>query len=182
MIVAVVAIAIDAAARAWSLRRKPGSPRRIASEAWPVVLVPAAAFVGWQIYIALRYGGQVGGPNAMIPLTNFVQEIHRSFANGSVAYGVWDLLYLLLVLAAGIGALASLRRRITPAGIAASLLALTVLVPEFGDVWSDTRVSAPLFALLLAVGLEQRDRRLSTISAAAAAMTILIPFAIPGVF
>jgi hypothetical protein len=182
MIVAVVAIAIDAALRAWSRRDQPGSLREIASEAWPVVLVPAAAFVGWQIYIGLLHGGQVGGANVEIPLTNFVQEIHFSFANGTPTYGIWDLLYLLLILAAVLGAFASLRRRVTVTGLAASLMALTVLVPEFGDVWSDTRVSAPLFALLLAVGLELRDRRLSAIPAAAAWMTILIPLAIPGAF
>ena len=89
MIVAVVAVAIDAAVRAWSGRGEPGSLRKVAREAWPVVLVPAAAFVGWQIYIGIRHGSQVGGPNAEIPFTNFVQEVHRSFETVSVANGTW---------------------------------------------------------------------------------------------
>jgi hypothetical protein len=182
MIVGALAVLIDAVVRAWSRRDEPGSWREIAREAWPVVVVPAVTFFGWQVYISLRHGGLVGTSNAEFPLFNFAQEIHSSFARGSLAYGLWDLLYLTLVLVAGMAAFVSLRTRVTPAGIGAALLALTLLVPEFGDVWSDTRLSAPLFALILAVSLELKDRRLAAIPAAAAALTILIPVAIPGVF
>jgi hypothetical protein len=55
-------------------------------------------------------------------------------------------------------------------------------VPTLGDVWSDARLSAPLFVLLLIDGLHQGNRYAVRIGAAAAALTILIPFAIGGVF
>jgi hypothetical protein len=147
-----------------------------------VVLVPALAFAAWHVYATVRLGGALGSPNAEFPLTNFVQEIRGSFAAGSPAYGAWDFLYLMLVLGGGVGVVASLRRSVSATGICATLLFLVLLVPEFGDVWSDTRLTAPLFALVLAVGLDQRNRRLVAIPVAAASLTLLIPAAIAGVF
>jgi hypothetical protein len=94
----------------------------------------------------------------------------------------WDLVYVLLILAASVAALSSLRHRVTIISAGTCALALGVLVPTLGDVWSDTRLSAPLFALLLVDGLQRRNRPAVLISTAAAAMTILLPFALPGSF
>jgi hypothetical protein len=182
MIVVVVAIAVDAAARAWRAREVSGAPRDIALRAWPVLVLPSAAFAAWQAYITARYGGPVGGAGLGLPLMNLVQEVRGSIHSEPPFIAAWDLVYVLLMLAATVAALMSLRRRVTVTSAGASVLALGVLVPTFGDLWSDTRLSAPLFAVLLVDGLQRRDRPSVMISAAAAAMTILIPFWLPGSF
>jgi hypothetical protein len=181
MMVVVVAMAADAGVRAWRARGIPGALRDVASRSWPV-LVPTAAFAAWQVYVTARYGGGVGGAGLGLPLLNLVQEVRASIRNESPFIAAWDLVYVLLMLAASVAALMSLRRRVTVLSAGACALALGVLVPTFGDVWSDTRLSAPLFAVLLVDGLQRRDRRSVLIGAAAAAMTIVIPFWLPGAF
>jgi hypothetical protein len=180
MMVVVVAMAAEAGARAWRARDLPGQWRRTASQVWPVVVMPSAAFAAWQVYITVRYGGPVGDAGLSLPLVNLVQEVRWSMHSFPPLTAAWDLIYVLLILAAAVAALMSLRARVTITSAGACMLALGVLVPTLGDVWSDTRLSAPLFAVLLVDGLERRDRRSVMIGATAAAMTILIPFAIPG--
>jgi len=87
-----------------------------------------------------------------------------------------------LILAACAAALVSVRRKVTITSAAACALALSVVLPTMGDVWSDTRDTAPLFAVLLVDGLLRRDRRAVLICVAAAAMTVFVPIAIPGTF
>jgi hypothetical protein len=180
MMVLVVAVAVEAAARAWRAREVPGAWRRIASRSWPVLLLPPAAFAAWQAYITGRYGGRVGGADLSLPLMNLVHEVRGSIHNGPPLAAAWDLVYVVLILAAAVAALMSLRRRVTITSAGACALALGVLVPVLGDVWSDTRLSAPLFAVLLVDGLQRGDRRSVLISTTAAAMTVLLPFAVPG--
>lgn len=180
MMLAVVAVAAEAGVRAWRAREIPGVWRRTASQAWPVIVMPAAVFAVWQIYITARYGGPVGGAGLSLPLVNVIQEVRGSFHSYPPLTGAWDLVYGLLILAAAVAALMSLRRRVTITSAGACALALGILVPTLGDVWSDTRLSAPLFAVLLVDGLERGSRRAVLISTAATVMSILIPFAIPG--
>jgi hypothetical protein len=182
MMVAVVAVAADAAIRAWKAREVPGELHRVARRVWPVVVLPSAAFFAWQAYITARYGGPVGGADLSLPLVNLVQEVRESIHHGPPLLAAWDLVYVLLIVAATVAALMSLRQRVTIISLGTCALAVGVLVPTLGDVWSDTRLSAPLFALLLVDGLQRRDRRSVLISTAAAAMTILIPFMVPGAF
>jgi hypothetical protein len=182
MMVAVVAVAADAAIRAWKAREVPGELHRVARRVWPVVVLPSAAFFAWQAYITARYGGPVGGADLSLPLVNLVQEVWESIHHGPPLLAAWDLVYVLLIVAATVTALMSLRQRVTIISLGTCALAVGVLVPTLGDVWSDTRLSAPLFALLLVDGLQRRDRRSVLISTAAAAMTILIPFMVPGAF
>lgn len=179
MVLAVVAVVVDAAARAWRARETPGAWRGIASRSWPVVVVPATVFAAWLAYVTARYGGRVGGAELSLPLMNMVQEVRWSIQRGPPLLAAWDLVYVLLILAAAVAALISLRRRVTITSAGAGVLALGVLVPTFGDVWSDTRLSAPLFVMLLVDGLQRGSRRSVLISASAAAMSLLIPFAIP---
>jgi hypothetical protein len=81
-------------------------------------------------------------------------------------------------MAAGIpAAIALVRQKATAAGIAAALFGLSLLVVVFGDPWSYTRLSAPMYAALLLGGLQQRNRPALVICAAAAAMTVVMPFA-----
>ena len=145
------------------------------------MIVPTACFAVWQAYLIARFGGPIGGAGLSLPLVNLVQELQASF-RGYVPTAVWDLAIVLLVLAASWAALRSLRRHPTVINAAACALALGVLVPTLGDVWSDSRLSAPLFALLLIDGLHQRLRYAVVIGAAAASLTFLLPFLVPGSF
>jgi hypothetical protein len=178
MMVVVVAMA----AEAWRSRRLAGEWRRIALSAWPVVVVPTACFLAWQVYIASRYGGPVGSASMHPPLVNLFDELRGSLNSGDGLMAGWDVVYVGLILAACAAALVSVRRKVTITSAAACALALSVVLPTMGDVWSDTRDTAPLFAVLLVDGLLRRNRRAVLISVAAAAMTVFVPIAIPGTF
>lgn len=182
MMLAVVAVAAEAAVRGWRARAVPAAWRNIASRVWPVLALPSVAFAGWQAYITARYGGPVGGAALGLPVMNLVQEVRSALRIGSPLVAAWDVVYVMLILAAAAAALMSLRQRVTITSAGACALALGVLTPTLGDAWGDTRLSAPLFALLLIDGLQRRARLSVLISTAAAAMTIAIPFAVPGAF
>jgi hypothetical protein len=181
MMLAVVAVGAEACARGYRARATAGAWRATAAQVWPVVVIPSAIFATWQAYLMARYGGPIGGAGLSVPLVNLVQELRGAF-RGYAPTAVWDLAHVLLILAASGTAMWSLRRRVTVINAAACALTLGVLVPTLGDVWSDARLSAPLFTLLLVDGLHQRNRYAVGIGTTAAAMTILIPFAIPGAF
>lgn len=181
MMLAIVAVAAEACVRAWRARKAPGEARKQLLLGWPVVVVPTAAFAVWEAYVMMRYGGPVGGAGLAFPYVNLIHEINRDF-QGFLPTAVWDLVYLGLVLAAIGAALISLRHRVTVTSAAACALALGVLVPTLGDVWSDTRLSAPFLALVLIDGLQRRSRSETLISAAAASMSIVAPLMIPGLF
>jgi hypothetical protein len=175
MIVAVVGVAAEAAVRGWRARRLSFGARLVAGRVWPVIALPAAAFVAWQAYVVIRNGGLPGDANLGLPFANLIQEARWSLAGRPPLYAAWDIAYLLLILAAIGVAFLSAWRRLTVTSAAAAAIAIGVLVPAFGDIWSDTRLSAPLFALLLIDGLQRRDRPALVISAAAASMMALLP-------
>lgn len=181
MILAVAAVAIDTFMRWWHCRRERGSLRRAVRYAWPAVVLPIAVFLAWQAYADARYGGNAAASSHGFrpPLTGISQVVRGAF-DSDPRNGMWDLIYIGMMLA-GIGAaFALVQRRVTAPNVAAILFALSLLVLEFGDEWSYTRLSAPLFATLLLGGLEQRSRFAVTIAVAAAAMTVLVPLAIRG--
>jgi hypothetical protein len=181
MVLAVVAVAAEACVRGYRARATAGAWRAIASQVWPVIVIPVAVFAAWLAYVMARFGGPIGGAGLSVPLMNLVSELRASF-RGYGPTAVWDLANVLLILAATGAAMWSLRRRVTGINTAACALAIGVLVPTLGDVWSDARLSAPLFVLVLIDGLHQGNRYAVRIGAAAAALTILIPFAIGGAF
>jgi hypothetical protein len=181
MMLAVVAVAAETAASAWRGRAGAGGWRTMAARAWPVVAIPTLAFGGWQAYIMARYGGPVGGADLGLPLVNLIEEV-RGDLHWPVTTALWDAAYVLLIVIAAGAALRSLTRRVTITSAAACALALGVLVPTLGDPWSDSRLSAPLFALVLIDGLDTGRRFPVVVSALAAALSILIPVAIPGTF
>jgi len=188
MTLAVVAIAVDAVARWWRSRREPGAFWRAARNAWPAVVVPAAAFLAWQVHIHARYGGGAAStadtPDLSI-LRDYVVEAQRTVDHDSALGAAWDLIYLILILA-GMGcAIALLRHSITAARAAALLFALNTTVVLFGDQWGVSRYGLPVFAALLLGGLDQRPRFAASrvaisISVVAAAMTVFVSLAIPG--
>lgn len=177
MALAVVAIAIDAGGRWWRTRREPAALRRAGRHAWPAVVVPGAAFVGWQAYIhfRVRSGGAAASPPVLPPFKDFVDEVRSAINNESPFVALWDIIYLGLVLAGMGAALALVRRGTMAAGVAAVLFAVNLTVIVFGDQWGDTRYSAPMFAALLLVGLERRSRPAIGICVAVAAMSLFVP-------
>jgi hypothetical protein len=141
--------------------------------------VPAAAFLAWQVYVDARYGGNTAGTSLAFqaPFKGLIDEVRHATHDASRRNVAWDLAYLGLMAAGILAALALLRRQVTAASIAAALFGLSLLILVFGDPWSYTRLSAPMFAALLLAGLMQRDRPALAVVAAATAMTIVMPFA-----
>lgn len=175
-IVVVGAVALHALVVAFRTH----SWRQTLSRTWPIV-VPVVAFAAWQSYVMARYGGSIGSA-AVHPLTNLTSEISEDLHLGVPLEATFDLVYVGLMIAAVVVALLSARRALTLLNLTACALTIEILLPTMGDVWADTRYTAPVFALLLLDGLERRDRRAVVIGAAAGAMSLLVPFAVPGSF
>ena len=172
MMLAVLAVVIDAGLQAWRARGQERGARGVLARVWPVIAVPTAAFIVWQSYVAARYGGSVGNPDFSVPAYNLIQEARWSIAREPTSIALLDCLYLTLIVAATLQSVQLLRRRATLLAIGAVTLALSVLVPLLGDIWSDTRLSSPLFVLLALAGLERRDRPALLIAGTAAALTL----------
>lgn len=189
IILAAVAVAIEAAWAAGRQWRRPALARAALAQAAPAVLVPLAAFAGWQIYIhgLPAVGGRSGhasaaaaAPPAIFPPGHdFVVELRRAWALHTAA-GVWEVAYIALVLAAMVCAVALLRRGPGAATVSAVLLSATLTVIIFGDEWGISRYAAPVFVTLIAAGLRERSRAALIIGTAAAILTVFIPVTIPG--
>jgi len=199
MIVAVVAVGIDILAGLWRDRSAPHDRRRAAS-AWPVVIIPVVLFVGWQLYtknltVPLAPSGTVAahasaapaarapaGSDALQlpPLNDFSIEIHRTLKIDPVPARIWDLAYIALVLAGMATAVALLRRGLKAATVTAVLTGVVLAVIFFGDQWGISRYGAPLFGALLLAGLGNALHGPPRMCAAAAALTVFVPFVIPG--
>ncbi len=160
MMLAVVAIAAEAAAGAWRARGRPGEPARILRAARPVVMIPVAVFLAWQVYLTLRLHGPAGTPMAayQLPFTAIVAEVSKALRSGSALGGGWDIAYLAVMVTGILFALRNLRRGGGAVGLTAALFGLSLLVVTFGNDWSYTRLSAPMFAVLLFGGLQRKDR------------------------
>jgi hypothetical protein len=182
MTLAVVAIGVDAVALWWRARHQAGALRRIIGQAWPAVIVPATAYLGWRAYIHVRVGAMASPDTpGFPPFKDFVDEV-RTMTAGTITFAaVWDVVYLGLILIGMGEAVWLLLRRVTAAGMTALLTAVSLTVVYFGDQWGDTRYSAPLFAALLLAGLEQRSRAAVRVCVAAASMTLFLPLVIAGV-
>jgi hypothetical protein len=182
MMLAVAAVAADAGGRWWRERRIPGSFIRSLRRAWPAVVIPAAAFLVWQVYIHGRYGASAAASSKPVlpPLQDFVDEVRYALGHDAPATALWDLVYLVLILTGMGGAVALLRQRPTAPTLAAVLFAVSLTVIVFGDQWGDTRYSAPLFAALLLGGLESGSRRVPRLCALVAGMTLFLPVALVG--
>jgi hypothetical protein len=181
MVLGVVAVAIAAAAGWRRARNEPGALRR-AARAWPVVAIPAVAFVGWQIYIQLRFGSNVlkSSPGILPPFKNVVDEIRRSLNQDSPLASLWDIAYLSLAVAGLLAAVTLAVRRLTDASAAAVLFGVLFVVLRLDDEWGGSRFGAPLLVVLLLAGLDRRARPVLWICALAAALTALIPSALGG--
>lgn len=180
MALVVVAVALDGAVRAWRERGVAGSARRVATELAPVLGIPAVAFVGWRLYVTSRNGGALQLSSAL-HLPTFNASLSAAVHTHPHSVAAWDVAYEALMLLAVLAALLAVWRNRDAFSIAAALMALSLFVAGFEPVWGDTRDSLPVFALLLCAGLVNRRRLELVPCVAAAAMTLLIPFAIPGI-
>jgi hypothetical protein len=179
MMLAVVSIGFAEAVGWWRGGRAHGAWREVVRKVWPPVLVPVLAFVAWQIYIDARYGGNAASTSGAFlpPFQGLIDEVRHAVDDPQRRDTAWELAYLGLMGAGILAAVSLVWQKITGPGVAALLFGLSLLVLVFGDPWSYTRLSAPMFAALLVAGLEQRNRPALVVCAAAAALTALVPFA-----
>ncbi|MGH2859269.1 MAG: AZOBR_p60025 family cell surface glycopolymer formation protein [Solirubrobacteraceae bacterium] len=186
MAAAVAAVLVDGLVRAWRARGHRTQLRRIASRAWPPVILPAAAYAAWQLYIRLQVPdvhGSVHVAASAAPAgaaTAFLSRLAPMLRGFGTAASAWEMVYVALMLA---GMLASIviARRGSALGVAALLLSATLLVAPFDDQWVLSRYTAPLFGALLLAGLEQRSRPVKALCAGAAAMSMFLPWVIVGI-
>ena len=189
MILAAAAVAVEAGWSCAQQWRRPSALRGAVTAAAPVVLLPAAAFFGWQLYIhgLPAVGGTSGHASAAAavppaifpPGRDFLVELRRAWGLHTAA-GVWEVVYIALVIAAMVCSVALLRRGLSATTVSAVLLSATLTVIIFGDEWGISRYAAPVFVTLIAAGLRERSRAALVIGTAAALMTVLIPVTIPG--
>jgi hypothetical protein len=176
MALAALAVAIEMAIRGWRGRHVPGELGRIARHGWPVIAVSAAAFLGWQAYLDLRFGTNASASSSYVfPLKSFFDEIRQSLTHASALAGAWELCFLALIALGLAASIALWRGGANAVSIAAVLFGISLLPLTFGDFWSYTRLSAPMFAALLLAGLERGNRFALTVCASAAALTLFIP-------
>jgi hypothetical protein len=187
MLIAAVAIGADVTWRSLRVRRDHAAVKTLVRRAWPPVVIPLVSYAGWQVYIHGRYsaGAAATSKPVLPPFRDFVNEVRVALHAGVPTAGMWDLVYVALMLA-GIGAAIALLIRSFRCGqarvaaVAAVLFAAVLTVIVFGDQWGDTRYSAPLFAALLLGGLELRSRSALAVCAAVTAMTVVMPLALTG--
>ena len=176
MLLAVVAIAIAEGNRWWSVRHDPGALRR-AARVWPVLAIPAAAFLAWQVYLETRLTGGALPPVSAFdpPLIGLLSQIPGSLRGGLTLTAIWNLALLSGIFAGVITAAALVRRTLSAPVVAAVLFSAVVLVLPFGTDWGYSRESAPIFAALLLGALELRRRSAVAVCVFMGALGALMP-------
>jgi hypothetical protein len=186
MILAVPAIAAEATWQGWKARSSLHSLRAVAARAWPVLTVPIAAFIGWRLYIrslsaatlhsVVSPGSGIGSAGSILPHFGvFADAARQALHSGPPLRAAWILTYLGLTVAAMLWGVVMLVRGRTATAVLVPLLSLTLGFTFLGDQWALTRYTAPIFLVLLLVGLERRSRVALALCAGAATMTFLLP-------
>jgi hypothetical protein len=180
MLLAVAAIAIEAAAHWWTRRREPGALSRSMRAVLPVLALPVAAFLAWQAYVYSRHAPGTLPPGSAFqwPLVSLLDQASSAVGGGPTRSDVWDLAYLAAIAAGIVAAFRLIRQGITAPAVAALLFGLMVLVLPFGSDWGYTRETAPLFAVLLLGGLGSRTRPAIAVCVTVGGLGALIPFMI----
>ncbi|MHB1836126.1 MAG: AZOBR_p60025 family cell surface glycopolymer formation protein [Solirubrobacteraceae bacterium] len=179
MMLAVAAVGIDGLERSWRTTGVVAKASATLRAWWPAAIVPGLAFIGWQAYVDYRIGRPMSDPGTAFaaPFIGVANEVHHALGYTPLR-GAWDLCYLALMLVGIVVAAALVRRRRCPVSIAALLFGLVLPVLVFGDPISYARLSAPMFACLLLVGLERRSRPVLAIAVAVATLGALVPFGV----
>ncbi len=84
------------------------------------------------------------------------------------------------MLAGIVAAVAALRRGLWASTVTAVLTAAVLTVIFLGDQWGISRYGAPMFGALLLSGLRAGVRAPPRLCAAAAVLTLFVPFVVPG--
>jgi hypothetical protein len=180
-VLVVIAIGIEALFRAWTQRQEPGALGRIARDTWPGVVLPAAAFLAWHFYIETVAVGHIGNAASTLPFDSFIRGWNRALhLHGTMK--IWDVAFEVIMCTASAVALISIWWDRSALSLMAALTVFGMGIADYGVLQGDTRDSAPLFLLLLAVGLERRSWWRLAPCAAAAAMTLLLPLLVPEIF
>jgi len=201
MVLGVIAIAVEAVWRRFAARggREAGDaqvegdspaagdaptagPASTVGDVLRACVPPLAVFAGWQVYLVDRFDrlassttpeGQFGAP-----LGGLIDSADRALSDASLGGAAWDLAFLLLIAGALVAAVVAARHGLTaPAAAAVGFAVVAVLVSYDSDHWNYTRLTAPLLASLVVLGLDQRDRVALAVPALAACLTFLIPIA-----
>jgi hypothetical protein len=177
---AVAAIAAEGAVAWWRARITDGRAAlyRVVAERWPVVLIPTLAYIAWRAYATARLGASISTPSSayLPPFVGVIRELHHAVDAPALRDAGWELLYLGAMLCGIAVALRTAWYRPAAPALAAALFGMSLLVVVFGDPWSYTRLSAPMFALLLPVGLENRDRYVLGVCMAVTLLGPAMPF------
>ncbi len=178
--IAMLAVGVAAAAQLPDRLRPAPLPR----PAWVVAGVAAAAYTAWQAYAAVRIGsvpylstpdGQFTGPFSA--LVGQLDVTGRDVANGGrfLLLAIANPLYLAAI-AVGAGlAVWAAARCLESVSVCAVLFAAVAVTQAYGDHWSYTRATAPLFALLAYLALTRGYRRTMTLIACGALLLPLYP-------
>lgn len=183
MVLGVIAIAVETAWRRFASRggHDAGDAPTV-GDAVRACIPPLAVFAGWQLYLVDRFDrlassttpeGQFGAP-----LGGLLDSVDRALSDASLGGAVWDLAFLLLVACAVVAAVLAARHGLTaPVTAAVGFAVVAVLVSYDSDHWNYTRLTAPLLASLVVLGLDERDRLALAVPGLAACLTFLIPIA-----
>lgn len=146
--------------------------------------VGLAAYVAWQAYAASRLGKLPGlgtsqhqftGPlNAVMPqLSRTAHEVTQG--GRFILLAIANPVYLVALCAAAWVAFWAAAQRLDVPAICAALFAVVGLTQQYGDHWSYTRATAPLFALLAYIALRRGYRRTLVLVAALVALLPMYP-------
>ncbi|MHB1833913.1 MAG: hypothetical protein ACYCXW_03010 [Solirubrobacteraceae bacterium] len=184
--VAVAAILVEALIGCVRARRDWRAVFAVVRRAWPPLVVPTAAYAGWQAYVRLavpHVPGSVSVAATAAPAGSafgFFTRLGPMLHGLGTVVSSWELVYVGMMLAAMVLSILLARRGLA-AGVAALGLAAVLLLVPFDDQWVLARYTAPLFGAVLIAGLEQRSRSATTLAAAAGAMSIFLPWMISGI-
>ena len=176
MLIGVVAVALDVGIQLYRAPTR-GQRAAILRESWFVLALPTIAFLSWQTYATVRLGvlPAFATPEGQFGSGGLLDMVDRANDDPDRRGRVWDLAYIGLIFAtAGLAFRAVLRRR-SAMTVTAALFSLVVLLQSYGDRFSYTRASAPLLFCLTLNALETDDRWALRVTAAAAALVLLVP-------
>jgi hypothetical protein len=177
MILCSVAFAIDLAGRCWRSRDDHGQVLAEIRRGWPAVIVPVAAFVGWQLYLHTLHAPLAGAAEPLVlpPFRGLLDVNRVVVGQHHLGASIWVVMFSVLTLAGLAVAFANLRFGTSAAVVLAPLMGLTLPVIAIEDYWTLMRYPAPMVLVLLFTGLERRSRTTLAICGAMAGMSVLIP-------
>ncbi|WP_354700967.1 hypothetical protein DSM112329_01261 [Paraconexibacter sp. AEG42_29] len=159
-------------------------PERPALGAWMVAAAGIVVYGAWQAYASIRLGvtparstpdGQFSGMFAFVPQQLEVTGRDVGAGGRFVLLAVANPVYLAAMAGAAAVAVFALSRRIGVPELCAAGFALVAVTQSYGDHWSYTRASAPLFAALAYIALTRGYQRTLIMIACGVVLVPLYP-------